>query len=156
NIVWRPLVTICGVKLVTLATTAADPGNVYAIGMTKVTQPSTQVRGLGLYKINPDNVDPNMVAVKAFNRVGNLEITADRRALETAAPPNTEATSYQSIVGVRVPNLTPLFPGNQDSFPVDAGRDDIAVFAAADGAERETIYVVTGPAQGTKALQAFG
>jgi hypothetical protein len=160
NITWRPLVTICGTKLVTLATTRADPANVYAIGMTRVSaQPGgstrAQVRGKGLYRINPENVDPNMEPVKVFNSVGHLVITGDGRAFATAAPPNTEALSYLSIVGVQLPGLTPLFQGNADSFTVDQGHDDIAVSLKGEGAERDIIYVVTGPVQGRKSIQAF-
>jgi hypothetical protein len=160
NLTWRPIVTICGVKLITLGTTAADPNNVYAVGVHKVSVTQngttrTQIQGLGLYKINPDNVDPNMAPVKAFNSVGHLVITADGRAFATAAPPNTEATAYQAILGIQLPALTPIFPNRVDTFAVDSGNDDIAVFTRAEGADRETIYVVTGPSQGTKAIQAF-
>jgi hypothetical protein len=160
NLTWRPIVTICGVKLITLGTTAADPNNVYAVGVHKVSVTQngttrTQIEGLGLYKINPDNVDPNMAPVKPFNSVGHLVITADGRAFATAAPPNTEATAYQAILGIQLPALTPIFPNRVDTFAVDSGNDDIAVFTRAEGAERETIYVVTGPSQGTKAVQAF-
>jgi hypothetical protein len=160
NLTWRPIVTICGVKLITLGTTAADPNNVYAVGVHKVSVTQngttrTQIEGLGLYKINPDNVDPNMAPVKPFNSVGHLVITADGRAFATAAPPNTEATTYQAILGIQLPALTPIFPNRVDTFAVDSGNDDIAVFTRAEGAERETIYVVTGPSQGTKAVQAF-
>ena len=34
---WRPATTICGVKLVTLATTDADPDHVYAVGLRRTT-----------------------------------------------------------------------------------------------------------------------
>ncbi|HYP21212.1 MAG TPA: DUF6519 domain-containing protein [Chloroflexia bacterium] len=162
NITWRPIVTICGTKLVTLATTRADPANVYAIGMTKVSTTSngttrTEVRGKGLYRINPENVDPNMEPVKLFNSVGHLVITDDGRAFASAALPNTEALTYRSIVGVQLPGLAPIFPPHGDGFPVEEGRDDIAVATRAVGGGNieENIYVVTGPARGRKAIQVF-
>jgi hypothetical protein len=158
NIIWRPIVTICGVNLVTLAVTAVDPANVYAIGMATVAGSSTasaRIEGKGLYKINPENVDPNMVPIKAFNSVGHLVITADGRAFATAAGENTAATAYTAIVGLHLPEVTPILPDNADSFPVDAGSDDLALYPQAEGAERDTIYVVSGPSNGIKAIAVY-
>lgn len=161
TITWGPVTTICGVKLVTLATTAADRNMVYAIGMRRTSVQSgnttrVELRGAGLYKINPDNVDPNMTPFRAFNSVGHLVITPDGRAFATAAPDNTTPTTYQSVVGLQLPNGTPLFPTGQDRIAVAEGVDDIAVFDRSKGAERETLYVVSGRANSAKSLMAYG
>jgi hypothetical protein len=161
TITWGPVTTICGVKLVTLATTAADPNMVYAIGMTRVTVQSggtsrVELRGTGLYKINPDNVDPTMTAFRTFNSVGHLVITPDGRAFATAAPDNTTPTTYRAVVGLQLPNGTPIFATGQDRIAVPEGVDDIAVFDRSKGAERETLYAVAGRANSQKSLMAFG
>ncbi len=154
NITWGPVVTICGVKLVTLATTAADPNNVYAIGLKKQTVQSgnttrTELRGAGLYRINPDNVDPNMAPVAAFNAVGHLEIAADGRAVATAAAENTSIASYTRLLRFQLPAAT---APPEIGLP-SAGQDDIAILAKGEGARREAIYVVLGT--GARSLMAY-
>lgn len=161
NIKWQPVVTICGVKLVTLATTVADREHVYAIGMKKetITEEAggkrTEVRGAGLYRINPDNVDPTMEPLVSFNAFGHLEITAGGRAFATAkSDPNVEPTTYNQIVGIMVPEGAPLFA------PIDLGADgsdDIALYTLSAGTPREsgTIYSVVGlEGEGAKFIRA--
>ncbi len=138
---WRPPVTICDVKLVTLATTPADKTNVYAIGL-----------GKGLYKINPNAVDPNMTPLASFNGVGHLEISADGRAFVTSAD-KSKAPIYDTVYAFRLPAVTKL-----DNFPlnlIEQGQDDIAIFTAADGAKTETLYNVVGTGNYSRSVMAF-
>lgn len=158
TITWQPIVMICGVKLVTLATTAADPRNVYAVGMKKVTikqdngQERVEFRGTGLYRIAPENVQTEMEPIVAFNACGHLRITDDGRAFATAAGENVAPTEYDRIVALRLPQGQPLFQG-----PIllgAEGSDDIALFSS--GAIRqEMLYVVVGPERGIKFLRAY-
>ena len=159
---WRPSVTICGVKLVTLATTAADRAQVYAIGLQKVTvtdpnnQQHTEVRGAGLYQINPDQVNPTMTPLVPFNAYGHLEISVDGRAFATAAPLNTQPTTYDRIRVIQLPAGTGireilLGPAGR----LTTGRDDIALHMRADNAQQDTLYSVVGPdSQGIKHILA--
>ena len=64
---WGSLVMLCGARLLTLATTAADPGHVYAVG-----------EGSGLYEIDPSGPDASLPLLvdDAGTKVG--EFTADR------------------------------------------------------------------------------
>jgi hypothetical protein len=145
---WRPMVTICGVKLVTLATTPADRGNVYAVGLRKQTitengQTRTEFRGAGLYQINPDNVNPNMTPLpgQEINTFGHLEISANGRAFLTYRADNSQPTSYTMVRCVQLPQGTTV----RDVQLPAGGSDDIAIFTAAEEARTETLFVVTGP-----------
>ncbi|HEX6288352.1 MAG TPA: DUF6519 domain-containing protein [Herpetosiphonaceae bacterium] len=160
GITWRPMVTICDVKLVTLATTPADRTNVYAIGLRKqtITDPNgttrTQFRGAGLYQINPDNVNPNMEPMpgQAFNTFGHLEISANGRAFVTFRTTDTQPTSYNAVRAIQLPGGTTI-----REFPLElSGSDDIAIFTAAEEARTETLFVVTGPdSNNRKLIQGF-
>jgi Family of unknown function (DUF6519) len=152
---WRPMVTICGVKLVTLATTAADPGNVYAIGLRKVTttvsgKPVTEWHGAGLYRINPANVDPDPanLLVHAFNAFGHLVITGSGVALATAAPEGQAVTAYTRLVQVRVP------AGTTSGLPAielgATGTDDLTVVTV--DRELEFAYTVVDTEAGGKGV----
>jgi len=132
TITWRPMVTICGVKLVTLATTAQDPQRVYAIGLRKVTTTEnnksvTQWHGAGLYQINPAQVDPNMsaMAIPGFFPAGHLAITLDGIAVATAVDGDVPVTEYTRLVQVRLPS------GSTNGLPpIDlgaSGSDDLAL-----------------------------
>lgn len=113
---WRPVVTICGVRLLTLAVTAADRNNVYAVGRKKS-------GGGGLYQINPDAVDPNMKPLKEFIPAGHLKIAPDGRAFATAAAAGGDPNTYFSIKRFRLP------AGVEDpEIKLEAGgRDDLAI-----------------------------
>jgi hypothetical protein len=113
DIDWTPPVTICGMKLVSLATTAADPNVVYAVGLhkVKVGDPQGKVpqdrfewQGLGLFRINPDQIDPNnvpQVTIAAdFSPSGPLVIDASGRAVLAGTSPNTDATLYNLLLQV--------------------------------------------------------
>lgn len=132
TIQWQPMVTICGVKLVTLATTAKDPDHVYAIGLRKVTtivnnKSVTNWHGAGLYKINPAQVDPNMspMAIPDFFPVGHLVITPDGVAVATAVNGDNPVTAYNRLVQIQLPD------GGTANLPaIDlgaSGNDDLAL-----------------------------
>lgn len=136
---WRPPVTICDVKLVTLATTPVDKSNVYAIGL-----------GKGLYKIDPNNVNPNMTPLVPFYAVGHLEISADGRAFATAAV-QTQPPIYDTIKRFQLPAGT----GLGDITLGDNGQDDIALYTTADGAQSEMLYVVVGTGSQGRSVMAY-
>ncbi|MGH2675943.1 MAG: hypothetical protein ACRDH1_11105, partial [Actinomycetota bacterium] len=129
SIKWGPVVTICDVRLVTLATTAADPSAVYAVG-----------EGKGLYRIDPDDVDPNADPVEAFNAFGHLVVAEDGRAFATADQEGGDRKTYGRIMRLQLPAVT-VEP--ELALPVE-GVDDIAIATKAEGAKRETLYAVIG------------
>ena len=89
---WGELVTICDTKLLTLATTGADPGHVYAVGSMT-----------GLYKIDPGAVDPSMAPIQVFPSSGHLVMTADGRGYATAVAQGTTGSvpTYDRISASR-------------------------------------------------------
>jgi hypothetical protein len=146
DIAWAPPVTVCGVKFVTLATTAADPNSVYAIGLHKVTvNNKVQWQGAGLYRFNPDSVDPNMAPLPFppdFNPVGHLVVLPDGRAVATSAPAGQEVTSYNSVFQFRLPS--PPAAGSQVILPGGAtGVDDVSLVPLGDGATALVYTVVS-------------
>jgi hypothetical protein len=154
---WGAIVTICGVKLVTLATTPADRTHVYAIGLRRITitddngQSRTEVRGAGLYQINPDQVNPTMAPLLPFNAYGHLRISVDGRAFATAAPEETQPTTYDRVRVMQLPAGTLV----RDILLGTTGADDIAILTRADRGRRETLYSVVGPDnQGIKHILA--
>ncbi|HEY7043066.1 MAG TPA: DUF6519 domain-containing protein [Nocardioidaceae bacterium] len=142
---WRPSVTICGVKFVTLATAAAIPGAVYAIGLKKVTvNNKVQWQGAGLYQINPDSVDPTMSPMPfpaSFNPVGHLSVLPDGRAVATSAAPGQPVTSYSSVFQFTLPNPPP--EGWQIALPV-SGNDDVALIDVGGAALIYTVVSQNG------------
>ena len=124
----HPSVTICGVKFVTLATTAVDKASVYAIGLKKVTvNNKPQWQGAGLYQINPESINPTMSPMSFpadFNPVGHLSVLPDGRAVATSAPPGQEVTSYSSVFQFTLPS--PPAAGTQITLPAP-GNDDVAI-----------------------------
>lgn len=130
---WRPPVTICGVKLVTLATTAADPDFVYAIGLRKVTSTSgnTSVvrwHGKGIYRINPAAVDPNIepLAIPDFFPVGHLEIAATGVAVATAVRADQPVTAYDQLVQLTLPPGAARATLPRIDLP-SSGNDDLTI-----------------------------
>lgn len=155
---WDRLVTICGVKLVTLATTPADAKSVYAVGMKKVTitdengNETVEFRGTGLYRINPDNVDSDMEPLVAFNAGGHLRITDDGRAYATAGPDDARFRPYDRVVAVNVPAGDSWLDG---PIMLDAsGEDDIAVVAGTNRDVQVLYSVVESAEQNGKRIVA--
>jgi hypothetical protein len=118
HIDWDPTVTLCGIKLVTLATTAADPGHVYAVGLRKVTVTvgtGTVERweGAGLFQLNPDAIDPDSlppVPTPGFVPVGPLAITADGQVALAGTAPGEPADRYTSLAHLKLPSGQELTP----------------------------------------------
>lgn len=141
DVSWGPLVTLCDVRLATLATTPADKDNVYAVGL-----------GTGLYRINPDAPDPTMPALASFTASGHLRITTDGRAVVTAVPAGSGPPTYTELHAYQVADGSQIFTASLEA----AGQDDIAVFEKAQGAQTETVFVVAGlDGEGPKELMAF-
>jgi hypothetical protein len=126
---WGASTTICGVKLVTLATTPADPGSVYAVGMRRLEADSDgwsprEYTGAGIFKINvadvPDQLAP-IAGTEGLNTVGHLVITEDGQAVFTCGSPGESAESYNQLVAMTVPD------GQQTAVAaIESGSDDIA------------------------------
>ena len=139
GVTWGNLETICGVQLVTLATTKADLKTVYALGLSK-----------GLYAINPDAVDPNLAPRTPFTARGHLVITDDGMAYATSAngpAASLPAPNYDTFVHfpARMPSDA---PGVQFGL---VGGDDIAATGTAGAG---TVYVVVGTG-GARELRAY-
>jgi hypothetical protein len=133
GITWGRLDTICGVRLVTLATTEADPAHVYALGVDK-----------GIYRIDPNAIDASADPFIPFEGAGALVVTPDGRAVATKAAGSSWRWGqgrYDAIAVYSLPDGSEVFPHIE--LP-DAGRDDIAVATGRDGAGEDTVYVVVG------------
>ena len=123
---WGPLVTLCDVRLVTLATTVAEPQSVFAVG-----------RGTGIYRINPDSPDPDMPVLTEFVAAGHLRITPGGLAVATANMDESEPTSYAAVQFVN------LATGATTRIQLpQSGEDDIAVVSG-QGTD-VTAYCVVG------------
>ena len=156
DISWGAVFTICDLKVVTLATTAADPTKVYGVALKR--QANKKLLGDGVYRIDPETLaagtQPTRVG-DVFNAVGHFRLAPNGEAWATEATAGQEPTSYtfvrhfSDVTGVRGLTQTPI--------PLSGlrGKDDIAVFRREDGAEVDTLYAVTETTQGTKFLLAF-
>ena len=130
---WRPPITVCGVKLTSLATTAADPNHVYAVGLKKVTTTSgttttTSWHGAGIFQINPASTEAitEPLVIPGLFPVGHLVIDAQGRAAVTAVAqdgPVTNGYTHLAIVPLPPPaGAAPTF------VPLGAtGNDDLAL-----------------------------
>lgn len=144
---WRPAATVCGVKLVTLVTTAADPGHVYGIGLRRV-PPTTRRRwepreftGAGLFRIDPDEVPETLAPVAGtgdLNTVGHLAISSTGMAVLSCGEPGGLASAYTRLQAVEVPGGV-----LRHQIPVEQGSDDFALLAG--GQVSSTVaWVVVG------------
>jgi hypothetical protein len=157
TISWRPATTICGVKLVTLATTPADPDHVYAVGLRRRTSSTKgfhprEYEGAGIFKIAPEDVPqalPPMPGTEALNTVGHLLITANGQAVFTGGTPGQPATSYNSLFVMALPDGTIT-----GQVKIDEGNDDIALMPERR-ARRNTMWVVVGSG-GDRGLIGYG
>ena len=143
---WGELVTICDTKLLTLATTGADPGHVYAVGSMT-----------GLYKIDPGAVDPSMAPIQVFPSSGHLVMTADGRGYATAVAQGTTGSvpTYDRIIGFTFGSPTTAFI---DVALPAAGSDGLAVattVGSRSGNQIENVYVTTGTGTGSRTLLAY-
>ncbi|HXI79514.1 MAG TPA: DUF6519 domain-containing protein [Verrucomicrobiae bacterium] len=115
---WGELVTICDAQLVTLGVTAADPKNVYASGS-----------GTGIYRIDPDAVDPSMSPAFSFVASGHLVVTPDGRAYATALQANStsKVPAYDRVLGYDLVSTATPAPAPLDVSLPGPGTDDLAV-----------------------------
>ncbi len=96
--------------------------------MSTTTGGSTTVRwhGQGLYRIDPNAVDPNLqpIPIPGFFPVGHLAITPAGVAVATALSADNPVTAYDRLVQV------PLPPSGRELPPIalpESGRDDLAI-----------------------------
>jgi uncharacterized coiled-coil protein SlyX len=169
GIQWDSPVTICGMKLVSLATTGADPAMVYAVGLHKVTITSTgkggqqtttvQWQSYGLVRVNPDQIDPsNVPPISVVTQDGNttvgptgpMVIDADGHAVLAGRPPGSDASSYTQLAHVNLPpdqsNLTQVQIQWLVDFPL-AGSDGIA-FTGQESALPDAVYAALTTSDG--------
>ena len=153
SIDWDDVFTICDLKIVTLATTPADAKKVYAIAQKRVDKKTV---GDGLYRIDPEalaqGTQPSRVS-STFNAIGHLRLTADGQAWATEGAAGAEAKEYVSVR--HFPNVVSSAVSTPVPLGGMKGRDDIAVWLAADGAPADTLYAVTATSTGNKTLLAF-
>ncbi len=152
-IAWGAITNLCGVRMVTLATTAADAANVYAVGQKTVTTNSvSKLTGTGLYRIRPEQPDADPKVAVAFNSAGHLVIAADGTAFMTAqTSPTTEPKRYNRIRVLTLPLSDNSNP--QDIDLVDPGEDDIAILPQVTGAGHKVFHV--GISANGKELEAY-
>jgi hypothetical protein len=166
GIQWAPQVTICGMKLVSLATTAADPAVVYAVGLHKVQvdvpsgkagvlKKKFQWEGVGLLRITPDQIDPNNVPRvglgDTFSPSGPLVIDATGRAVLAGTAPNTDAASYTKLLQLTVPigaiGWTVDLPAS--------GTDGISFAIVKQGVTPNAVYAVVSQSGAAKAVVGY-
>jgi DNA-binding beta-propeller fold protein YncE len=102
---WGPVSVLCDTKFVTLATSAAQPQKLYAIGKAK-----------GLYEFDPNAIPPTAPSAKvSFNATGLLTLSTDGTmgfAAESGAGIGTESSSFAKVRGFNINSGASLF-----SFP---------------------------------------
>jgi hypothetical protein len=137
-----------------LATTAADRGKVYAIAHRP---DGKKFVGDGLYRIDPAGLAAGTQPVRVgaqFNAVGHLRLAASGEGWATEAVVGQDVGAYTSVR--HFPNVAAA-DGASDVVSLEGlkGRDDIAVFHAEDGAPATTLYAVAETTSGTKVLVAY-
>jgi hypothetical protein len=148
---WRPATTICGVKLVTLATTEADPDNVYAVGLRRTTTQGKafslkEYAGAGIWRIPakevPDGLGP-LDSTADLNTVGHLVISPGGDAVFTVGPAGGTAERYDRIVSMRLPDQA-----DRTELLLDgSGSDDLALVLRSEAFQGPSAWVVVGSGQ---------
>jgi Family of unknown function (DUF6519) len=168
DIQWTAPVTICGMKLVSLATTEADPSMVYAVGLhkVKVSDPGGKVpqdrfewRGLGLFRINPDQIDPNAVPqvpiVVDFSPSGPMLIDASGRVVLAGTAPGTDASLYTRLLrldlGPDPTNPTVAWLQNLER----PGSDGVAFVTDPDAKTPTEVFAVIDESGAAKRIVGF-
>jgi hypothetical protein len=145
---WRPATTICGVKLVTLATTEADPDNVYAVGLRRTTTEGKafslrEFKGAGIWRIPsrevPDGLGP-LAGTAALNTVGHLVISPRGEAAFTCGPASDTAERYDRIVSMMLPGEAVLHEMTLD----ETGSDDLTLLLSTVNTDQTTAWTVVG------------
>lgn len=164
---WASPVTVCGTKLVSLATTPADPNVVYAVGVHKVKVDVSTPKGgttskfewhsQGLFRVDPNHIDPNALppvslsGATGFMASGPMVIDKTGHAILAGTAPDTDATSYSKLARV---NLTPTPVVAWSINLPSSGTDGLAFVATGTAATPTGIYVVIRPGA-TKAIVGF-
>jgi Family of unknown function (DUF6519) len=150
---WGPVTNLCGVRMVTLATTEADASAVYAVGQkTVTTNGKSTLLGTGLYRIKPEQPDADPKVLIAFNSAGHLVIAKDGSAFMTAQTgPTTEPKRYNRIRAVTLPLSDNSNP--DDINLTDPGEDDIAILPQPTGDGHLVFHV--GITQNGKELESY-
>ena len=156
EISWGDVFTICDLKIVTLATTAADPTKVYGIAQKR--QASKKLLGDGIYRIDPAALAAGTPPVRvgdAFNAVGHMVIAPTGETWATEAAAGQEPKSYTSVR--HFSDVTGSRALTVDTITLSGmrGKDDIAVFRTEDGASADTLYAIVETTSSTKFLLTF-
>jgi DNA-binding beta-propeller fold protein YncE len=97
---WGPTTVVCDIKFVRLATTAAHPGNLYAIG---------KARGLYIFA-DPAHIPLTPTADVPFNATGLLRLPDNGNmafaAEQTGSPVGTEAPNFNRVRAINLANPT--------------------------------------------------
>jgi hypothetical protein len=144
---WRPATTICGVKLVTLATTEADPDHVYAVGLRRTSTAGKalslrEFTGAGIWRINPKDVPEGLgpiASTASLNTVGHLAISPKGEAVFTVGQAGGTAQRYDRLVTMTVPS------GDLRETRLDgSGSDDLALALGAERVKGTSAWTVIG------------
>lgn len=150
DVKWRPATTICGVKLVTLATTAADPENVYAIGVRRRSTEGKALSlrdftGAGLWRIPSKEVPEGLAAIKGtetLNTIGQLVISPAGEAVFTVGQDGGTADRYSRLIAMQV---SPRGQTVLSDVQLDGtGDSDLALVLKSRKLDRATAWVVSG------------
>jgi len=146
---WRPVSTICGVELVTLALAGGETEAIYAIG-----------KGKGLYRLTPEDIPKDLQPLYGFNAVGHLVLPGGAKSdlgYATARQAGSSPEVYDRVLLLNLAKpgsqfLTFMLPTAPGSDLPLTGRDDIAVGRSR---EKKTDYllVVTDPPGGATQKQ---
>ncbi|MEZ5082194.1 MAG: DUF6519 domain-containing protein [Bacteroidales bacterium] len=123
---WRPIATYCDIQMATLATSQNTSGNVYALG-----------RGLGLFVVEPNQMDPVLQAAVSFDATGHLIIDPEtNRAYATVSNDLSDPLQYNQVIGIDLNDLSLPFQtfnmGDPATGALITGEDDIAITAGQD------------------------
>ena len=118
---WRPISTYCDIQMTTLATSQSFSGNVYAVG-----------RGLGLFVVEPNQMDPVLQAAVSFDATGHLIIDPEtNRAYATVSNDLNDPLEYNQVIGMDLNDLSLPFQtfnmGDPATGVLITGEDDIAI-----------------------------
>ncbi len=145
---WRAATTICGVKLVTLATTEADPDHVYAVGLRRTTTEGKafslrEFTGAGIWRIPakevPDGLGP-LSGTATLNTVGHLAISPRGEAAFTCGPASGTAERYDRLASMMLPGEAVLHEMMLDG----TGTDDLTLVLATENTDQTTAWTVVG------------
>lgn len=142
---WNPISTHCDIELVTLATAPGISNNVYAIG-----------KGIGLFVIDPNNIEPGLVPAVIFDAAGHLVIDEQgARAYATNRENLNDPLKYNQVTGMYLEELgsptQSFIMMGPNGIPL-TGEDDIEI--ATHGNSRRLCVVANAlPGSNTESKQ---